>query len=84
MLLYRVASWLGFRGHGSDGGRRVVTHVGPVHTGTDLGLLVERAQRLLENPRWGKSDSGLERAAARAMLIGHPGGRRSSTTSHGR
>src|SRR5690625_3983388 len=53
-----------------DGRRRIVAHVGSAHTDAELGLLVERARELLEDPGQGEFDLGLEPAAPRTRLIG--------------
>jgi len=56
-----------------NGRRRIVAHVGSAHTEAELGLLVERAQKLLEDPGQGEFDLGLEPAVPRTRLIGRPG-----------
>src|SRR5699024_6415481 len=55
-----------------DGRRRIVAHIGSAHTEAELGLLVERARELLEDPGQGEFDLGLEPAAPRTTLIGQP------------
>ncbi|BCT78248.1 hypothetical protein SCMU_40900 [Sinomonas cyclohexanicum] len=56
-----------------DGRRRIVAHVGSAHTEAELGLLVERARELLDDPGQGELDLGLAPAAPRTALIGPPG-----------
>jgi hypothetical protein len=56
-----------------NGRRRIVTHVGSAHTEAELGLLVERARELLDDPGQGELDLGIEPAAPRTTLIGRPG-----------
>ncbi|WP_123913672.1 IS1634 family transposase [Georgenia muralis] len=55
------------------GRRRIVVHVGSAHTEAELGLLVERARELLDDPGQDQLDLGLEPAAPRTTLIGRPG-----------
>jgi len=57
----------------AGGRRRIVAHVGSAHTEAELGLLVERARALLENPGQGEFDLGIEPAARKADLIGPAG-----------
>jgi hypothetical protein len=52
------------------GRRRIIAHVGSAHTEAELGLLVERARELLEDPDQGVLDVGVEPIAAKASLIG--------------
>lgn len=56
-----------------DGRRRIVAHIGSAHTEAELGLLVERAREMLEDPGQGEFDLGLEPASPRARLIGPSG-----------
>jgi hypothetical protein len=56
-----------------NGRRRIVAHVGSAHTEAELGLLVERARELLDDPGQGELDLGLELAAPRTTLIGEAG-----------
>lgn len=56
-----------------NGRGRIVAHVGSAHTEAELGLLVEWARELLEDPGQGEFDLGLELAAPRTRLIGVPG-----------
>ena len=56
-----------------EGSRRIVAHVGSAHTEAELGLLLERARELLEDPGQGELDLGVEPVAARTMLIDPPG-----------
>ena len=56
-----------------NGRRRIVAHVGSAHTEAELGLLVERARELLEDPGQGEFDLGLDPAAPRVAMIGPPG-----------
>ncbi|GAA2197067.1 hypothetical protein GCM10009849_04590 [Sinomonas flava] len=55
-----------------DGRRRIVAHVGSAHTEAELGLLIERARELLDDPGQGEFDLGLEPTAPGAALIGTP------------
>ena len=55
-----------------EGRRRIVAHVGSAHTEAELGLLVERARELLEDPGQDELDLDLERVAPRTALIGEP------------
>ena len=54
------------------GRRRIVAHVGSAHSDAELGLLVERARQLLDDPDQGELDLGIERAAPKTRLIGPP------------
>ncbi len=56
-----------------NGRRRIVAHVGSAHTEAELGLLLERARELLDDPGQGALDLGLAPAAPRRPLIGRPG-----------
>ncbi|MPV36949.1 IS1634 family transposase [Georgenia subflava] len=56
-----------------QGRRRIVAHVGSAHTEAELGLLVERARELLDDPGQGELDLRLEPAAPRTPLIGRAG-----------
>jgi hypothetical protein len=53
-----------------NGRRRIIVHVGSAHTEAELGLLVERARQLLEDPDQGELDLGVEAAAPKTSLIG--------------
>jgi len=55
------------------GRRRIVAHVGSAHTEAELGLLVERARALLDDPGQGKLDLGIDPVAPKASLIGPAG-----------
>ena len=44
----------------SRGMQRIVEHVGSAHTEAELGLLLERARELLENPAQGVLELGIE------------------------
>ncbi len=54
------------------GRRRIVAHVGSAHSEAELGLLVERARQLLDNPDQGELGLGIESASPKARLIGTP------------
>ncbi len=54
------------------GRRRIVAHVGSAHTEAELGLLVERARQLLDDPDQGELELGIEPASPKARLIGPP------------
>ena len=41
----------------ADGRQRIVKHVGSAHTEAELGLLLEQARRLLEDPAQGVLDA---------------------------
>lgn len=56
-----------------NGRRRIVAHVGSAHTEAELGLLVERARELLDDPGQDELDLGVESLAPRTTLIGQPG-----------
>ena len=55
-----------------EGRRRIVAHVGSAHTEAELGVLIERARELLEDPGQGEFDLGVEPVAAKTALIGPP------------
>ena len=56
-----------------DGGRRkIVAHVGSAHTEAELGILLERARELMDDPAQGAFDLGIEPAAPRARLVAPP------------
>lgn len=42
------------------GGQRIVEHVGSAHTEAELGVLLERARELLEDPAQGVLDLGVQ------------------------
>jgi hypothetical protein len=42
------------------GNQRIVQHVGSAHTEAELGVLLQRARELLEDPAQGVLDLGLE------------------------
>jgi len=42
------------------GRQRIVEHVGSAHTEAELGMLLERARELLDNPAQGVLDLGVE------------------------
>lgn len=50
------------------GQRRIVAHVGSAHTEVELGLLLEAAARLLDDPDQGSFDLGVEPVRSRARL----------------
>jgi hypothetical protein len=50
------------------GQRRIVAHVGSAHTEAELGLLLEAARRLLDDPDQGSFDLGVEPVRPRAGL----------------
>jgi hypothetical protein len=50
------------------GRRQIVAHVGSAHTEAELGLLLEAARRLLDDPDQGSVDLGLESVRSRAGL----------------
>jgi hypothetical protein len=52
------------------GRRRIVAHVGSAHTEAELGMLLERARGLLEDPGQGEFDLGIEPAGRRVGLAG--------------
>lgn len=54
------------------GRRRIVAHVGSAHSEAGLGLLVERARQLLDDPDQGALDLGIEPGAVKARLTGPP------------
>jgi hypothetical protein len=54
----------------SVGGRRIVEHVGSAHTQAELGVLLERARELLDDPGQGEFDLGVEPVAPVARLVG--------------
>jgi len=51
------------------GRRKVVAHVGSAHTEAELGILLERARKMLADPAQGAFDLGIEPAAPRARLV---------------
>jgi hypothetical protein len=57
-----------------DGRRRIIAHVGSAHTEAELGLLVERARLLLQDPGQGEFELGIEPVAAKASLLAPAGG----------
>jgi hypothetical protein len=52
------------------GRRRIIAHVGSAHTDAELGLLLQRARKLLDDPAQGELDLGVEPMAVQASLIG--------------
>ena len=59
----QIAAYVGGR-------RRIVAHVGSAHTEAELGILLERARELLEDPGQGELDLGIEPAGRRVDLVG--------------
>jgi hypothetical protein len=55
------------------GRRRIVRHVGSARDEAELGLLMEEAQRLLEDDRQGVLDLGITPQARRAAMVPAPG-----------
>lgn len=55
------------------GRRRIVRHVGSARDEAELGLLMEEAQRLLEDDRQGVLDLGITPQARRAVMVPAPG-----------
>jgi hypothetical protein len=55
------------------GRRRIVRHVGSARDQAELGLLMEEAQRLLEDDRQGVLDLGITPQARRAVMVPAPG-----------
>jgi hypothetical protein len=55
------------------GRRRIVCHVGSARDEAELGLLVERAHRLLADERQGILDLGLTPATRKAAMLAPPG-----------
>ena len=55
------------------GRRRIVRHVGSARDEAELGLLMEGAQRLLEDDRQGVLDLGITPQARRAAMVPAPG-----------
>ena len=55
------------------GRRRIVAHVGSAHTETELGLLIERARELMEDPGQGEFPLGIEPRAPKTALLGPAG-----------
>lgn len=51
------------------GRRRIVAHVGSAHTEAELGLLMEHARELLEDPAQGALDVAVTPMAAKAELV---------------
>jgi len=54
------------------GRRRIIAHVGSAHTEAELGLLMQRARELLEDPGQGELDLGVEPLAVKTSLMGAP------------
>ena len=52
-----------------DGRRRIVAHLGSAHSEAELGLLLERARRVLEDPGQGEFDLGVEPTPRKAGLL---------------
>jgi hypothetical protein len=57
-----------------DGRRRIIAHVGSAHTEAELGLLVERARALLQDPGQGEFALGIEPVVAKTSLLAPAGG----------
>jgi hypothetical protein len=53
-----------------QGRRRIIAHVGSAHTDAELGLLMQRARELLDDPAQGELDLGVEPMAGQASLLG--------------
>ena len=53
--------------------QRIVKHVGSAHTQAELGVLLQRARDLLEDPAQGVLDLDVEATAAVSAVIGPPG-----------
>ena len=51
------------------GRRKIVAHVGSAHTEAELGILLERARKMLADPAQGAFGLGIEPAAPRARLV---------------
>jgi len=51
------------------GRQRIVEHVGSAHTEAELGVLLQRARELLEDPAQGALDLGVEPSAPVASLV---------------
>ena len=58
----------------AGGRRRIIAHVGSAHTEAELGLLVERARALLQDPGQGEFELGIEPVAAKTSLLAPAGG----------
>jgi hypothetical protein len=58
----------------ADGRRRIIAHVGSAHTEAELGLLVERARALLQDPGQGEFELGIEPVVAKTSLLAPAGG----------
>src|SRR5690625_371715 len=56
-----------------NGRRRIIAHVGSAHTDAELGLLIERARQLLQNPAQGEFALGVQPLAPRTPLIAQAG-----------
>ena len=56
-----------------DGRRRIIAHVGSAHTEAELGLLVERARALLQDPGQGEFELGIEPVVAKTSLLAPAG-----------
>jgi hypothetical protein len=56
------------------GRRRIIAHVGSAHTEAELGLLVERARALLQDPGQGEFELGIEPEAVMTPLLARAGG----------
>ncbi len=54
------------------GRRRIVRHVGSAHDETELGLLMDRARKLLEDDAQGQLDLGLSLPVTRAAMVPAP------------
>ena len=52
-----------------DGRRRIVAHLGSAHSEAELGLLLEQARRMLEDPGQGEFDLGVEPTPRKAGLL---------------
>jgi len=56
------------------GRRRIVAHVGSAHTEAELGLLLEQARVLLEDPGQSELDLGVEPTPVQARMVTPPAG----------
>jgi hypothetical protein len=56
----------------ADKRQRIITHVGSAHTLAELGVLLERARQLLQNPAQGVLDLGVEATPAVMPVVEAP------------
>jgi hypothetical protein len=56
-----------------NGRRRIVAHVGSAHTEAELGLLMQQAQKVLDDPGQGELDLGITPSPVKADLVGPVG-----------